>query len=315
MRFSLILLGAAFAWSQTPAQTAAQPPAPTTPPPTMQSLAPKLPAPMPTPSMVAPDVVVLTVGENKITKAEFDLILASLPPQQQAAVHTPKGRRDVAEKLVEIFTLAQEARTEKLDQTPKVQMQIRLSTDQMLANTMFRDLAENAKPDDAALHAYYDEHKAEWEEAKARHILIRFKGSKVPVGDGKKDLTEEEALAKATELRAKIVAGGDFAALAKENSDDTGTGANGGDLGSFGKGKMTPAFDKEVWILPIGQVSEPVKTEFGYHLIQVQSRGAKPFEEVKVTLAKRVPGEMAQKALADLKAKNPPVLNDAYFGK
>jgi parvulin-like peptidyl-prolyl isomerase len=78
---------------------------------------------------------------------------------------------------------------------------------------------------------------------------------------------------------------------------------------------MTPAFDKEVWILPIGQVSEPVKTEFGYHLIQVQSRGAKPFEEVKVTLAKRVPGEMAQKALADLKAKNPPVLNDAYFGK
>src|ERR1700677_1839226 len=101
MKFSLILLGATVAWAQT-----TTPLAPAT-------LAPKLPAPMPTPSMVSPDAVVLTVGEEKFTKTQFDLILGSLPPQQQTAAQTQKGRRDIAEKLVEILTLAQEAKAQK----------------------------------------------------------------------------------------------------------------------------------------------------------------------------------------------------------
>lgn len=270
---------------------------------------------MPVPSSVPPDTVVLTVGEDKITKAQFDMILASLPQQQQAVARSPKGRRDIAAKLADIFTLAQAAKAQKLDQTPKVQTEIMLSIDQLLANTEFREMEENIKPDDAALKAFYEEHKAEWEEAKARHILIRFQGSKVPLADGKKDLTPAEALAKATELRAKIVGGADFAAVAKESSDDTGSGANGGDLGTFGKGQMTPEFEKEAFLLPIGQVSQPVKSPFGYHLILVESRAPKPFEDVKAIIAKRIPGELAQKALTDLKAKNPVVFNDAYFGK
>jgi peptidyl-prolyl cis-trans isomerase C len=265
--------------------------------------------------MVAPDAVVLTVGEDKITKSQFDLILSTLPPQQAAAGQTPKGRRDIAEKLAEILTLAQAAKAQKLDQSPKVQTQIMLSTDQLLANTMFRDIADNAKPDDTMLKAYYDDHKSEWEEVKARHILIRFQGSKMPLAEGKKDLTEAEALAKATELRAKIVAGADFAAVAKESSDDTGSGANGGDLGAFGKGQMVPEFDKEAFLLPAGQISQPVKSQFGYHVIKVESHGTKPFEDVKATIAKRIPGELAQKALVDLKAKKPAIYNDAYFGK
>lgn len=302
MRFTFLLLGAALAWGQQPPAAA-------------PATAAAQPATLPAPSMVAPDAVVLTVGDDKITKAQFDLILSTLPPQQAAAAQTPKGRRDIAEKLSEILTLAQAARAQKLDQTPKVQTQIMLSTDQLLANTMYRDIAENAKPDDAMLKTFYDEHKNEWEEVKARHILIRFQGSKMPLGEGKKDLTEAEALAKATELRAKIVAGADFAAVAKESSDDTGSGQNGGDLGAFGKGQMVPEFDKEAFLLPVGQISQPVKSPFGYHLIKVESHGTKPFDDVKSTIAKRMPAEMAQRALADMKTKKPAVYNDAYFGK
>jgi peptidyl-prolyl cis-trans isomerase C len=306
MRFSFLLLSAAFAWGQQP---------PTTPLPPAPSLVPKLPAPMPAPSMVAPDVVVMSVGDDKITKAQFDMILASLPQQQQAQAQTPKGRRDIAEKLSEILTLAQAAKAQKLDQQPKIQQQIVLSTDQLLANAMYRDLAENSKPDDAQLHAYYDAHKAEWEEVKARHILIRFQGSKMPLGEGQKEITPEEALAKATELRAKIVAGADFAEVAKASSDDKGSGANGGDLGAFRKGQMVPEFDKEAFLLAPGQVSQPVKSAFGYHIIKVESHSTKPFDEVKAEILKRIPGDMAQKALQDLRAKKPPVYNDAYFGK
>src|SRR5438093_795614 len=104
---------------------------------------------------------------------------------------------------------------------------------------------------------YYDAHKSEYERVKARHILIRFKGSPVPAGD-KKDLTEEEALAKSKALREKIAGGADFATLAKAESDDTGSGANGGDLNFFGHGQMVPAFEQVAFKLPVGEVSEPV---------------------------------------------------------
>lgn len=267
---------------------------------------------MPVPSMVPPDAVVLSVGDDKITKAQFDMILSTIPAQQQATAQTPKGRRDIADKLAEILALAQEAKAQKLDQTPKIQTQIMLSINQLLANLMYRDFGE-AKPDDAMLHAYYDSHKADWEEVKARHILIRFQGSKMPLAEGKKDLTEAEALAKITDLRAKIVAGADFAEVAKENSDDKGSGANGGDLGAFGRGQMVPEFDKEAFLLPAGQISQPVKTQFGYHIIKVESHTTKPFEEVKATIIKRMPEEVAKKSLADLKTKRPAVYNDQYF--
>ncbi|HTB10870.1 MAG TPA: peptidylprolyl isomerase [Bryobacteraceae bacterium] len=303
MRFTFFLLLATLAWGQQP------PPATTAP------LTPKplVPPPMPVPSMVPPEAVILTVGDDKITKAQFDMILSTVPAQGQAQAQTPKGRRDIADKLAEILLLAQEAKAAKLDQTPKIQTQLMLSADQLLANAMFQDFRENGKPDDAMLHAYYDTHKSEWEEVKARHILIRFQGSKMPLADGKKDLTEAEALAKITELRAKIVAGADFAAVAKESSDDTGSGANGGDLGSFGRGQMVPEFDKEAFLLPVGELSQPVKSPFGYHLIKVESHQSKPFEEVKAQIAKRMPDEIAKKSLADLKAKRPAIYNDQYF--
>jgi peptidyl-prolyl cis-trans isomerase C len=302
MRFSFLLLGATLAWGQ---QTVT--PAPLSPKP----LGLTLPAPLLVPQVpiVAPDAVVLTVGDDKITKAQFDLIISSLPAQQQAQMQTPKGRRDIAEKVSEILTLAQEAKAKKLDQTPKVQTQMMLSGNQVLANAMY------ARPSDEWLRAYYDAHKDELQEVKARHILIRFKGSQMPVAEGMKDLTPEEALAKATELRAKIVAGADFAVVAKESSDDKGSGAMGGDLGTFGKGQMTPAFEKEAFLLPVGQVSEPVKTPFGYHLIKVESRTTKPFEEWKTATLARMPPDIGQKAIADLKAKTPAVYNEAYFGK
>lgn len=263
--------------------------------------------------MVPPEAVVLSVGDDKITKAQFDLILSGLQPQQQQQAQTPKGRRDLADRLAEILMLSQEAKAAKLDQTPKVQIQVMLAIDQLLANVMFNDFRENGKPDDAMVHAYYEAHKADWEEVKARHILIRFQGSKMPLADGKKELTDAEALARATDLRAKIVAGADFAAVAKESSDDTGSGANGGDLGAFGRGQMVPEFDKEAFLLPVGQMSQPVKSPFGYHLIKVESHSTKPFEEVKPVIVKRMPDEIAKKSLSDLKAKRPAVYNDMYF--
>ena len=265
---------------------------------------------------VAPDVVVLTIGTRKMTRAQFEEFTSQLPEQLKAAVNGP-NRRKFIEQYAELEALAQQARERKLDQKPAVRAIVALQTDQALAGQLVQDLTANIKPDDAAIKAYYEEHKAEYAapEVKARHILIRFKGSAVPLRAGQKELTEEEALARAKDLREKIVKGADFGALAKAESDDTGSGANGGDLGSFGHGRMVKEFDEAAFSLPVGEVSQPVKSQFGYHIIQVESRGPKPFEDLKPQIEPKLKAEMSKKAIDDAKKQTPVVINDEYFGK
>ncbi|MEZ4734304.1 MAG: peptidylprolyl isomerase [Caldilineaceae bacterium] len=81
--------------------------------------------------------------------------------------------------------------------------------------------------------------------------------------------TDAEARALAEELRQRILAGEDFATLAQQYSDDTGSGAEGGDLGWFGAGRMVAPFEEAAFSLEVDEISEPIKTEFGYHIIEV----------------------------------------------
>lgn len=261
------------------------------------------------------DPVVITVGSETITQSQFEEIVSTLSDQQRKQAQTPAGKRQLAERLGELKTLAQEARQRKMDQSPKVQTQIKLQADQILANLLFQELGDSNKPTDEQLRGYYDLHKTDWNEVKARHILIRMQGSKVPLKPDEKDLTDAEALAKANDLRAKIIAGSDFATLAKAESDDAGSGQNGGELGPFKAGQMVPEFERAAFILEIGKVSEPVKTQFGYHLILVESRSTKPFEDVRAEILQKMKPELAQKGLDTILKKTPVVYNEAYFGK
>lgn len=86
--------------------------------------------------------------------------------------------------------------------------------------------------------------------------------------------TDAETLALAEELRQRIVDGEDFAAIAEEYSDDPGSAASGGDLGWFGRGMMVPAFEEAAFSLEVGEISEPIKSDFGYHIIEVLDRDA-----------------------------------------
>jgi peptidyl-prolyl cis-trans isomerase C len=268
---------------------------------------PASPPPLPA---VSADTVVITVGAEKLTRAQFEDLLNALPENVRAtAAGSGRGKRQLAEQLAEVLAIAQEARKRKLDQTPAVQQIIALQTDQVLAGVLARQISE--KPDEAALHAYFDQHKSEFERVKASHILIRFKGSGAPARPGQKDLTDEEALAKAQEIRKKLMGGADFAATAKAESDDAGSGAKGGSLGTFGHGQMVPPFEQAAFTLPLNQISEPVKSQFGYHIIKVEERTSKNFEEAKPDLAKAVTRE----ALDNIHKQAQITIDDSYFGK
>jgi len=107
------------------------------------------------------------------------------------------------------------------------------------------------------------------EEVSARHVLISYTGSSASSGTAR---TKEEALALAQEIAQKIKDGGSFEDLATEYSDDTGSGAKGGDLGAFGRGVMTEKFEETAFALDVNEVSDIVETEFGYHIIQVYAK-------------------------------------------
>lgn len=262
---------------------------------------------------VPPDKVVLTIGSEKVTAGEFEQMVEALPEQYRAAARGP-NKRQFAEQIVRVRIMSDEARKRKLDQNPAVQRQIELQRDNLLANTLFQDMTANAHVDDATARQYFEEHKSEYEAVHARHILIRAKGSPLPAQPGKKELTEEEALAKAQEIHKKLVAGEDFASLAKTESDDARSAAKGGDLGSFKRDQMVPAFAQAAFGLGVGKFSEPVKTQFGYHLIKVEEHDVKSFDEVKPELEKRMRPELARSAVENLQKQTPVVMDEAFFG-
>jgi len=292
------------------AQTPASPPAA---PPAHVAITPGTPSISPPTAAVPPDKVVLTIGDEKMTAGEFDQLVDALPPQAQAQVRGAQ-KRLFAEQLVRVKVLYAEARKQKLDETPRVQRQLELQKENLLASLLMQEMTANAQVDDATARQYYDQHKSDYETARARHILIRAKGSPLPVQPGKKELTDEEALAKAQEIHKRLLAGEDFAALAKAESDDVRSGANGGDLGPQKHNQTVPPFDQAVFSLPVGEISEPVKTQFGYHIIKVEQRELKPFDEAKPEIEKKLRPELARSAVDNLQKKTTVILDDSFFG-
>jgi hypothetical protein len=151
------------------------------------------------------------------------------------------------------------------------------------ASVLSQEFAAEAEPvevDDAAVRAYYDENVEQFsaEESCARHILVT-------AGDPESGVepTEEEVAAARTEIEeiaAEIDAGGDFATLAAERSDDTGSAPDGGDLSCNPRETFIPEFDEALWGLEVGAVSGPVESEAGVHLILVYDRRTPTFDDV-----------------------------------
>jgi parvulin-like peptidyl-prolyl isomerase len=267
-----------------------------------------------TPSAISdPNKVVLTIGSEKITAAQYDDMVNAIPAQYQAYARGP-GKRAFAEQIVQVKVLSQEAEKKKIDQDPKVKDELDFQRQNLLAQAMFLSLQKGVKVDDAAIQKYYNEHKQDYELLKARHILIRVKGAPMQAIPGKPELSDDEALAKAKEVRAKIVAGGDFVALAKAESDDAGSAANGGDLGEFRKGMMVPPFEEAAFAAKVGDVSEPVKTPFGYHIIKVESHVTKPLSEVKPDIEGKLRPDLARTEVDNLRKGATVQLDDGFFG-
>lgn len=148
---------------------------------------------------------------------------------------------------------------------------------------------------DEAVRAFYEENEEEFAQTCVSHILFAVVGP-----DGRLDQQQTAAqIARLTEeaasARAAIAAGADFAAVASERSADASNKDQGGDLECGGPGRFVPEFEQAMEALPVGEVSAPVPTQFGVHLIKVTDRKPQPFEEAEPQIRQRLQGEGQEK--------------------
>jgi len=264
------------------------------------------------PRVIPPERTVIQVGDIKITAAQVDQILQAYPESQRVWVNGP-GRNQFIDQVVRVLLLSEEGKRRKLTETEFYKTQLMYSAAGILANHTDEDIKRQAKSSEAMLRAYFEAHKSDWEEVRARHILIRMQGSPISLVPGQKDLTGDEALAKAREIRQKILQGADFAALARTESNDGGTSAKGGDLGFLKHGQTAPSFEEALFALPTGDISQPVKTSYGYHLIKVEERKpTRTFEDVRPELERSLENEASRKFVEDLKAKTKVVIDPDF---
>jgi peptidyl-prolyl cis-trans isomerase D len=146
------------------------------------------------------------------------------------------------------------------------QDQTETATVEFVALDLLKLAPGDVQVSDAQVRTYYDEHKDEkqFDRPRTARLTVAYIEKTGP-GD------REATLARVQAIRQELVGGADFAAVARRESKD-GSASQGGDLGEFQRGQMVPAFDTAAFTLPVGQISEPVQTQYGFHLIQVTER-------------------------------------------
>jgi parvulin-like peptidyl-prolyl isomerase len=120
-------------------------------------------------------------------------------------------------------------------------------------------------------------------------------------------------LTKAQDLKKRIQGGEDFAKIAEKESDDAGSGSRGGELGTFRRGQTVPSFEQAAFSMKPGEISDPVKSQFGYHIIRVDSKETPSFESMKSEVEAKLAPEEAQKAVEAVMSKTTVALDPEYF--
>ena len=283
--------------AQTPAPEATAPAAKTA------KAAPKA-APKTAPKAAA-DPVLATIGKEAIRESDFELFLnTTLNDQQRMQLQFIDGAKEqYLNRFLEFKALAAKARKEGLQNQPGHAKKLAIMDMQLLIQALMdRDgpsLQARLAIKDEEVKAYFDAHPDKFktpETFTARHILIGTQAK----GD-QKALTDDEAKAKAAKVLGEIKAGKTFDQAAKEYSDDPGSKDKGGLYEDTAFGKFVPEFDQAVRSQPIGKVGEPVKTMYGYHLIEVEKitpAEAQTFEQSKDAAKEQAVAERQEAVMA-----------------
>ncbi len=200
--------------------------------------------------------VLAVVNGKEVTNHDVDMFLQQLGPQRSAQFNNEQGRAQILTELVNQKLLLADAIDQKIDETEAFQVELDRLKETVMTQININNILVSAKVSEEEISQHFEANKAKYkkdEEISASHILM-----------------DDEAAIK--EVYNKIMANElDFATAAKENSSCP-SKDNGGSLGYFGKGRMVPEFEQAAFEMKVGEISEPVKTQFGYHIIKLDDK-------------------------------------------
>jgi peptidyl-prolyl cis-trans isomerase C len=199
--------------------------------------------------------VLAVVGGSEITEQDVNNLMNGLQPQQQAQFASEEGKARLLDELInqEMFYL--EAMDSDMENDDLFKREMEIARKTILKQMAMKQLLDSVKVEEEDAKAYYEKHADRFVEegtVHAQHILVK---------------TKEEADA----ILAEIQGGVAFEDAAKEHSTCP-SKEQGGDLGTFPRGQMVPAFEEAAFALEVGVISEPVETSFGFHLIRVAEK-------------------------------------------
>jgi len=207
-------------------------------------------------SASAEDKIIAKVGTLPVYTSELNKRLESLPPQYRSIYASPEGKAKLLQQIVDERLIYIAATQKGIEKKKDVLDEFEIAKKNIVISSYVSDLFKGIQVADKDVQEFYDKNKQEFstkEQVHARHILLK---------------TEQEAL----DVKAKLDAGEPFEALAKTFSQDPSAAQNGGDLGFFSKGDMVPEFELAAFTTALKTVTAPIKTQFGYHLIEVLER-------------------------------------------
>ena len=274
--------------------------------------------------------VVATYKDGEITEKQLTTYMNTLKfvqPSYAQILDIPEFKEQILKQYIGTQILYAKADDKaKKDATPQVDEQMKGLDSALKQNAQLKDQmkqlgvteddvkryfeetftivkdAQN-KVTDEQMKAFYDKAPAEFDVVTLRHILI---GTSDP-NTGAETRKKEDALKRAKEVQDKLKTG-DFAALAKEYSDDTGSKENGGQYKDAKPYKWVEAFKKAATTLALGTISDPIETEYGYHVMKVESRTETPFDKLTQEDKDFIRGNVAQQTMGDFMSKELPNL-------
>jgi parvulin-like peptidyl-prolyl isomerase len=243
-------------------------------------------------SLTASDILVTVNGKN-ITKQDAQALVSAQAPNLKYAELKPAEKKMIIDRLVEKQLFTELAAKEGIDKKPEFQRNIEKIKEELLVNMWMKEQMDNAVVSDSEAKDFFTKNADKFmgkSSMHARHILVEKEDEAKKVIEALKGLKGEA-------LKSK------FIELAKTKSTGP-SGPKGGDLGTFSKGQMVPAFSKAAWALENGQATTtPVKTQFGYHVIYLETKSdAKPIEysAVKDTIIASLKQKQFASKIADL---------------
>lgn len=277
-----------------------------------------------TPTPAAKQKVVLEIGDYKVSDDELQEILKQMPVDQKARYlgRGQKGMEELLNDIAERHIVAEAARAKKMEDDIHVQAGLLVANDSVLYSVFYRKEVLDKVVPETEIKAFYDKNKERLlvpEQIKIRQIFVSPRPeTEIKNTEGNDAKTEAEAKQKIDRIAAELKGGADFATLAKKWSEDP-SATSGGELPWFGKGRMIPVFEEAAFKLNPGQISEPLKTDFGYYILKGDEKREKiqiPYEQVRDQIQNQLATnrsdlieKMYGKIIEDLKTKYPQKLH------